>query len=96
MNEGGGVVAGVVLAGAAVLALAGTTVVGVMGGGGLGLPDASGGGLVGVIKLEPKMLTSICCAAGWSTVKTSPRLPNPLAATVGRVCPAKPAGLYEW
>jgi hypothetical protein len=90
------VIAGVVLAGAAELELTGATVVGVRGGGGLGLPDASGGGSVGVIKLEPKMPTSICWAAGWSTVKTSPRLPNPLAATVGRVCPARPAGLYEW
>ena len=75
---------------------AGAAVVGVTAGGGLGYPAASGGGLVGVTRLEPKTLTSICWAAGWSTVSTSPRSPNPLAATVGRVCACRLAGSKEW
>ena len=76
--------AGAVVVGPAVLELASATVVGVTCGGGLGLPEASGGGLVGVMRLDPKMFTSICCASGCSTVSTSPRSPNPLAASVGR------------
>ena len=82
LNDGGAGAAGAVLvpvAGVPGAAAAGGAVVGVTGGGGLGLPAASGGGLVGVTRLEPKMLTSICWAAGWSTVRTSPRPPKPLA-----------------
>ncbi len=71
-------------------------VVGVTVGGGWGTPLASGGGLVGVTRLEPKMLTSICWAAGWSTVSTSPRSPKPLAASVGSVWACRLAGLKEW
>ena len=75
---------------------AGAAVVVFTVGGGLGLPAASGGGLVGATRLEPKTLTSISWAAGWSTVSTSPRSPNPLAATVGRVSPPRSAGSNEW
>ena len=89
LNDGGAGAAGAVpvpVAGVPGASAAGGAVVGVTGGGGLGSPAASGGGFVGVARPDPKMLTSICCAAGWSTVRTSPRSPKPLAASVGSVC----------
>ncbi len=61
-------------------------VVVVSGGGGSGLPLTSGGGLIGEVRLEPTMFTSICWAADWSTVSTSPRLPKALEETVRSVC----------
>ncbi len=74
----------------------GAAVVGVTVGGGCGTPFTSGGGLVGATRLEPKTLTRSCCAAGWSTVSTSPSPPNAVDDTVGSVCACRSAGLNEW
>src|ERR1700723_3832902 len=68
LYDGGGVVVGVVVA----FPVLGAAVVGVIVGGASTKPEALGGGSVGLIKLEPNILTNVCWVAGWSTVSTSP------------------------
>ena len=92
-NDGGGVGAGVA-AGAA--GAAGAAVVGVIVGGASAEPSTSGGGFVGAIREDPKMLTSICCAAGWSATRTSPRSENADESSVGSVCDTRSFPSNEW
>ena len=99
LNEGGGAVVGVVVAARTarrLLGLAGATVVGVTGGGGSASPLASGGGLVGVVRLGPEDVDQHLLGLGLLHGQHVTEVPEVVGRPVGSVWACRLAGSKEW